>query len=69
MIIKNYEFGKTNFLNSNLFLLYGDNDGFKKETINKVENELKFKKFLYHESEIINNTENFYTSKLEQSIK
>tara|TARA_B100001287_G_scaffold263328_1_gene254090 strand:+ start:279 stop:1271 length:993 start_codon:yes stop_codon:yes gene_type:complete len=68
MIIKNYEFGKTNFLNSNLFLLYGDNDGFKKETINKVENELKFKKFLYHESEIINNTENFYNTILTKSF-
>ena len=68
MIIKNYEFGKTNFLNSNLFLLYGDNDGFKKETINKIENELKFKKFLYHESEIINNTENFYNTILTKSF-
>lgn len=68
MIIKNYEFGKTNFLNNNLFLLYGDNEGYKKEIIDKIDNELKFKKFLYYESEIINNTENFYNTILTKSF-
>ena len=33
MIIKNYEINKIDYKKSKLFLLYGDNEGFKNEII------------------------------------
>ena len=36
MIIKNFELDKINIKNFNLFLFYGDNQGFKDEIVEKI---------------------------------
>ena len=67
MIVKSYEIkkNKSNFLNFNLFLLYGENQGLKKDirkfikaNIETKENDLE-NLFLY-EDEILDDEENFY---------
>jgi len=67
MIIKSYEIkkNKSNLIKNNLFLLYGENTGLKKDIKNFIIEEIKIKDekvdILYlYEDEIINNDENFY---------
>ena len=69
MIIKSYEIQKkiSNFLKYNLFLLYGENDGLKKDIresikikINQQDNHTEFLSF--YENDIIDNEENFFNS-------
>jgi len=69
MIIKSYEVkkNKTNFLKNNLFLLYGENLGLKKDIKIFVTTELKEKDnnieiLSFYENEILDNEENFYNS-------
>ena len=62
MIIKNYQLENNNISKYNLFLLYGDNEGFKNEIIKKIYETTKYEKFLYYEKEILNNIENFSNS-------
>ena len=44
MIIKNYELGKKR-LDQNIYLLYGDNEGYKEEIINNILQKFQFKKY------------------------
>ena len=67
MILKSYEIkkNKSNFLKNNLFLLYGENLGLKKDIKNIIVEEIKQKEkniesISLFESEIINNEEIFY---------
>ena len=67
MIIKSYEVkkNKSNILKNNLFLLYGENIGLKKDIKNFITNELKQKNsnleiLSFYENEIINNKDNFF---------
>ena len=67
MIIKSYEVkkNKSNILKNNLFLLYGENIGLKKDIKNFITNELKknnndLEILSFYESEIINNKDNFF---------
>ena len=62
MIIKNFELDKINIKNFNLFLFYGDNQGFKDEIVEKICQQKNLKKTLYFEKEILSNTENFLNS-------
>ena len=68
MIIKNYELEKNNFLDTKIFLFYGDNEGYKKEIISKIHHKTKFEKFLYYEKDILNDKESFYSSILTKSF-
>ena len=69
MIIKSFELGKIDLKKNNFFLLYGENEGYKKQVI-----EEKFKKFykeniyLYDENEIFHNEENFFNNLLSKSF-
>ena len=68
MIIKSYELNKINLKKNNVYLLYGENEGFKNKVINDI-----FKKFLknsykYDEKEILDNKENFFNSILSKSF-
>ncbi len=69
MIIKSFEINKINFSESNFYLLYGENEGFKNDIIN---NNLKkkFTKniFRYEEKEILENKDNFFNSILSKSF-
>ena len=62
MIIKNFELDKINIKNFNLFLFYGDNQGFKDEIVEKICQQKNLKKTLYFEKEVLSNTENFLNS-------
>ena len=68
MIIKSFELNKINY-SKKFFLLYGENQGYKNQVI-----EEKFKKkyskstYLYEESELIKNKENFLNDILSKSF-
>ena len=60
MIIKSYEIEKLKLTNSNIHLIYGNNEGIKEDIIN----EIYLKKFdgdllKYDEQEILNQKDNF----------
>ena len=62
MIIKNYEINKIDYKKSKLFLLYGDNEGFKNEIIDNIYKKRNLNKFNYYENEILKNLESFFNS-------
>ena len=62
MIIKNFELNKIDIKNFNLYLFYGDNQGFKDEIIEKICQLKDLKKTLYFEKEVLSNKENFLNS-------
>ena len=69
MIVKSYEIQKrkSDLTKCNLFLLYGENIGLKKDTKKKIEFEIKQKNSntefsSIYESDITENTNNFYNS-------
>ena len=69
MIIKTYELQKLKSINLNMFLLYGVNEGFKKQVIK----DYFIKDFdgeaqKYEEVEVLNNYENFISSLLNKSF-
>ena len=61
MIIKSYEFNKINFTKFNFYLLYGKNDGLKKEIINYFTSK-KYKNSYYDEKEVLENSIRFIES-------
>ena len=62
MIIKTYQLDKLKKNLSNYYLLYGENEGLKTQTINNIlSSESKNNISRYDESEIINNFDNFIT--------
>jgi DNA polymerase-3 subunit delta len=69
MIIKSFELSKINLKESHFFLLYGENEGHKKEVI-----QARFKNFytdniyVYEESEILKNEEKFFNNILSKSF-
>ena len=69
MIIKSYELAKIDLKTKRYYLLYGVNEGHKKQIINE-----KFKKFysqntyVYEESEVLDNQENFFNNILTKSF-
>ena len=69
MIIKTYELQKLKSINLNMFLLYGVNEGFKKQVtkdyfISDFDGEVQ----KYEEVEILNNYENFISGLLNKSF-
>ena len=69
MILKTFELNKLNLKKNNLFLFYGENQGYKNEVILE-----KFKKFYlektytYEENEILNNKQDFFNNILSKSF-
>ena len=69
MIIKTFDLVKIDLRKQNLYLLYGSNDGHKKEVI-----EQKFKKafpesaYTYEESEVLQNRDSFFNNILSNSF-
>ncbi len=61
MIIKSYEIKKKNLDLYNIYLLYGKNDGLKKEVINSI-NKDKNEVQKYDQSEILENQDNFFNN-------
>ena len=59
MIIKPYEFQKINFAISKVILMYGKNEGYKKEIIKNI-NQVKNEILNYEQNEIIENENILY---------
>ena len=69
MIIKSFEFKKTYIKSYNFFLLYGENDGLKKEIIDtNFKNEFKNETYRFEENTIIKNEKNFFEEVLTKSF-
>jgi len=69
MIIKAYEYQKIKKIKNNIFLLYGENNGYKNHVIKDIFIE-NFKGNIerFDESEILNNFENFISSLINKSF-
>ena len=63
MIIKSFELNKINVKNSNFYLFYGENEGYKNEAIKKIFNiNISKNIYRYEEEEILGNFESFFES-------
>ena len=67
MIIKSFEINKIDPNKNNLILLYGNNNGLKNETINKLTKD-ENKIYYYDEKEILDFNNNFFESILNKSL-
>ena len=67
MIIKSFETNKINIDKNNIILMYGKNEGFKKQITNKLTS--KFNDIeTYEEKEILENSNNFLENILNKSL-
>ena len=67
MIIKSFELQKINLVRDKLLLFYGDNEGFKKQVIEKlIEN--KDNIYSYEENQILDNENNFLNELFSKSL-
>ena len=60
MIIKSYEIKNKEISKFKFFLVYGENEGLKKDVINIIKSKNRFKEIKYEESQILNNKSEFY---------
>tara|TARA_Y100001970_G_scaffold268402_1_gene359632 strand:- start:295 stop:1284 length:990 start_codon:yes stop_codon:yes gene_type:complete len=67
MIIKSFEINKINLKKNNLILLYGKNEGFKKQVINKLTNKQR-NISSYEEKDIFNAQNNFLENIFNRSL-
>ena len=69
MIIKSYEYKKIKKLNNNIFLFYGENNGYKIQVIKEIfTDNFKGNVERYEENEIFNNYENFISNLINKSF-
>ena len=68
MIIKTFEIIKKKFDTHNFFLIYGENEGQKNEIIQALKNKLRGDIENYDETQILNNTEEFYAKIFNKSF-
>ena len=69
MIVKSYELNKLKLNNHNFYLLYGNNEGLKEETIkNLFEKDYLEKIYKYEEKEILDNKNDFFNSVFTRSF-
>ena len=68
MILKSYEIDNKKISKFNFFLVYGENEGLKKELINKIKSDRTGKQIKYEESEILKNKSNFNSAIKNKSL-
>ena len=68
MIVKSFEISKKKFDKQNFFLIYGENEGLKKEIIQNFKKNFKWDVENYDETQIILNKELFYEKIFNQSL-
>ena len=69
MIVKSFELSKIKLNNYKFYLLYGDNEGLKEETIkNLFEKNFQNNTHKYEEKEVLDNTNDFFNSLLTKSF-
>ena len=60
MIIKSYEIKNKEISKFKFFLVYGENEGLKKDIINTIKERNGFKEIKYEEAKVLNNKSEFY---------
>ena len=69
MIVKSYEFKKIDLKKNRLFLLYGSNEGAKKEVLEEIINQLKIDNIIsYDEKQILENEDIFFNEVSSESL-
>ena len=68
MIIKQFEINKIKFDKHNYFLVYGENEGLKKEIIQTLKKKISGSVENYEEGQIISNSELFYENLFNKSL-
>ena len=69
MIIKTFELDRIKKIKKNLFLIYGENEGFKNELVQNIFiNSFKGNAERFDENEVLNNFENFLSSLINKSF-
>ena len=68
MIVKSFEISKKKFDKQNFFLIYGENEGLKKEIIQNLKKNFSWNVENYDETQIILNKELFYEKIFNQSL-
>ena len=68
MISKYFELTKLNFETTNYLLLHGKNEGYKNDEITKIKRKLGKKITTYDEKQILDNSEQFIESNLNESL-
>ena len=68
MIIKSFEIDKKKISEFNVFLIYGENEGLKKEIINKIKKNHSGKEVKYDETQVLKNTTEFYNQVKNNSL-
>ena len=68
MILKSFELDKTNFSKFKLFVLYGENEGLKKEIISKIKRNYNNKEIIYEEEQILKNKDFFFSEIKNKSL-
>ena len=61
MIIKSFQISKLKEIETNFYLFYGENEGFKNQIINQLIFKTKKEVLRYEESEILSNPESFFS--------
>ena len=68
MILKSFELDKINFSKFKLFVLYGENEGLKKEIISKIKKNYNNKEIIYEEEQILKNKDFFFSEIKNKSL-
>ena len=68
MILKSFEVNKINISKFKLFIIYGENEGLKKEIIEKIKNNNEGKKINYEEIQILKEKSNFFSEIKNRSL-
>ena len=68
MIIKSFEIDKKKISEFKVFLIYGENEGLKKEIINKIKKNHRGKEVKYDETQVLKNTTEFYNQVKNNSL-
>ena len=68
MILKSFEVNKTNISKFKLFIIYGENEGLKKEITEKIKNNNEGKKINYEEIQILKEKSNFFSEIKNRSL-
>ena len=61
MILKSFEINKKDISKLKFFLIYGENEGLKKEIINNIKSKHLGKEIKYEESQVLENISNFHS--------
>ena len=68
MILKSYEIQNLEILNHKYYLLYGENEGYKKDILNQIKLKFQGDIFSYEESEILKEKDKFIEECLNNSL-